>query len=196
MSLISGNEVTKPDSRKGSSRRKSYTVEFKAKTLERLDLFSELKVKKKWEKVEEEGGVSKSLVVKWNKNRNKIKAESERHKRKKNSGGVKATRKRRKLIGDKAKNSEKYPLASARVIVDFKLRRAKGCKVSKLWLKKKMKSYIEECYGKEEASKFKGSQNCFQRFKKRHGISFRRRTNKKNRQLMMGGKPSRNFTVT
>ena len=42
-----------------------------------------------------------------------------------------------------------------------------------------MKSYIEECYGKEEASKFKGSQNWSQRFKKRHGISFRRRTNKK-----------------
>ena len=60
------HEVTKPDSRKGSRRRKSYTVEFKAKTLERLDL----KVKKKWEKVAVERGVSKSLVVKWNKNRN------------------------------------------------------------------------------------------------------------------------------
>ena len=176
---MKNHEVTKPDSRKGSSRRKSYAVEFKAKTLERLDLFSELKVKEKWEKVAEERGVSKSLVVKLNKNRNKIKAKSERNKRKENSGGVKATRQRRKLIGDKAKNSEKYPLASARVIVDFKLRRAKGCKVSKLWLKKKMKSYIEEFYGKEKASKFKGSQNWFQRFKKRHGISFRRRTNKK-----------------
>ena len=173
------HEATKPDSRKESSCRKSYTVEFKAKTLERLDLFSELKVKKKWEKVAEERGVSKSLVVKWNKNRNKIKSESECNKRKENSEGVKATRQRRKLIGDKAKNREKYPLASARVIVDFKLRRAKGCKVSKLWLKKKIKSYIEECYGKEEAFKFKGSQNWFQRFKKRHGNSFRRRTNKK-----------------
>mgnify|MGYP001798628250 CR=1 FL=1 len=92
---------------------------------------------------------------------------------------MKATRQRRKLIGDKAKNSEKYPLASVGVIVDFKLRKAKGCKVPKRWLKNKVKSYIEECYGKEEASKFKGSQNWFQRFKIRHGISFRRRTNKK-----------------
>lgn len=41
------HEVTKPDSRTGSSRKKSNTVEFKAKTLERLDLFSVLKVKKK-----------------------------------------------------------------------------------------------------------------------------------------------------
>ena len=90
-----------------------------------------------------------------------------------------AARQRRKLVGDKAKNSEKYPLAAARVIVEFKLRRAKESKVSKLWLQKKMKSNIEECYGKEEASSFKRSGNWFQKFKKRHGISFRRRTNKK-----------------
>ena len=76
------HEVEKPDKSRGSSHRKSYTVEFKAKTLERLDLFSELKVKKKWEKVAAERGVSKSLVVKWNKDRNKIKAEFERNKRK------------------------------------------------------------------------------------------------------------------
>lgn len=48
------HKVTKPDNRKGSSCRKSYTAEFKAKTLERLDLFNELKVKKKWEKVAED----------------------------------------------------------------------------------------------------------------------------------------------
>ena len=34
-------------------------------------------------------------------------------------------RQRRKLVSDKAKNREKYPLAAARVIVEFKLRRAK-----------------------------------------------------------------------
>ncbi|XP_044179647.1 uncharacterized protein LOC122961127 [Acropora millepora] len=160
-------EVAIPDNGKGSSSRKSYTIEFKAKTLERLDLFSELKVKKRWEKVAEERGVSKSVIVKWNKNRDKIKAEYSHNKRKE-TGSVKAVRQRRKIIGDKAKNSEKYPLAAAQVIVDFKLRRGKGCKVSKLWLKKKMKSCVEECYGKEEASKFKGSQNWLQRFNKRH----------------------------
>ena len=110
---------------------------------------------------------------------------------------MEATRQRRKLTGDKAKNSEKYLLASARVTVDFKLRRAKGCKVSKLWLKKKMKSYIEECYGKEEASKFKGSQNWFRR-DLRNGMVFHsgEEQTRKNRQLMMGDKQSRNFTVT
>ena len=43
-----------------------------------------------------------------------------------------------------------------------------------------MKFFTEECYGKDEACKFKGSQNWFQRFKKRHGILLRRRTNKNN----------------
>ena len=107
------HEVEKPDKSRGSSQRKSYTVEFKAKTLDRLYLFSELKVKKKWEKVAAERGVSKSLVVKCNKDRNKIKAEFERNKRKENAGGVKASRQRRKLVGEKAKNSEKYPLTAA-----------------------------------------------------------------------------------
>ena len=55
----------------------------------------------------------------------------------------------------------------------------KAVKVSKLWIKKKMKAKIEMCYGKAAASKFKGSVNWFQRFKKRHNISFRRRSNKK-----------------
>ena len=89
-------------------------------------------------------------------------------------GGLRPTRQRRKLVGAKVKNREKYPLAADRIIVEFKLGRATGCKVSKLWLKKKMKAKIEMCYGKQEAD------NWFQRFKKRHTISFRRRTSKKN----------------
>ena len=51
--------------------------------------------------------------------------------------------------------------------------------MSKLWIKKKMKAKIETYYGEEGASKFKGSDNWFQRFKKRHNISLRRRSNKK-----------------
>ena len=35
------------------------------------------------------------------------------------------------------------------------------------------------CYSKEAAETFKGSHNGFWRFKKRHGIVLRRRTNKK-----------------
>jgi hypothetical protein len=74
---------------------------------------------------------------------------------------------------------EKYPRASKLLVSEFKLRRAAGSKVSKLWITKTMKSKIEMCYGKEAAERFKGSQNWFQRFKKRHGIVLRRCTNKK-----------------
>ena len=89
-------------------------------------------------------------------------------------------RRRRKMVGEKAQfKSEKYPLAAKLLIAEFKLRRAKGSKISKLWLKTKMKQKIESCYGKEVADKFKASNNWFQRFKRRHKISLRRRTNKK-----------------
>ena len=42
-----------------------------------------------------------------------------------------------------------------------------------------MKSKIEACCGAEKAAKFKGSSNWFHRFKERHNIVLRRRTNKK-----------------
>ena len=170
----------KIENRRGQNQRKSYTVEFKLKTLEFLDFFTELKVKKKWEKVAKEKGASKSLVIKWNKNREKLKKELALSQQNRNMGSLKATRHRRKLVGEKVNNiCEKYLLAAKRVVLEFNLRRAKGCKVSKLWIKKKMKAKIEACYGKEAADKFKASDTCFQRFKKRHKISFRRRWNKK-----------------
>ena len=85
-------------------------------------------------------------------------------------------RQRRRFAGNRSQRTDKYPLASNLLLAVFKLRRAA---VSKLWFKKRMKSKIEACYGAEEAAKFKGSSNCFQRFKKRHNIVLRRRTNKK-----------------
>ncbi|CAB4029139.1 jerky homolog-like [Paramuricea clavata] len=73
---------------------------------------------------------------------------------------------------------EKYPRASKLLVSEFKLSREAGSKVSELWLTKTMKSKIQMCYG-EAAETFKGSHNWFWRFKKRHGIVLRRRTNKK-----------------
>ena len=102
-----------------------HTVEFKVKTLDLLDNYTEIKIRNKWVKVAEKRGVSKCLVVKWNKNRDKIFAELQLNK-KKNTGSVKAARQRRKLVGEKAKCSEKYPLAANRVVLEFKLRREKG----------------------------------------------------------------------
>ena len=83
------------------------------------------------------------------------------------------------MVGEKAKNSGRYPRATKLLVAEFKLRRAKGSKISKLWIKSKMKKKIEMCYGKEEADKFKASDNRFQCFKRRNKISLRCRTNKK-----------------
>ena len=57
-------DTKKPENRHGQSKRKSYTVEFKVKTLELLDNYTELKIRNKWVKVAEKRGVSKCLVVK------------------------------------------------------------------------------------------------------------------------------------
>ena len=165
------------ENRRGSSTRKSYTVEFKKQTLDLLDSLANSK--NKWKKVADEKQVSKCLVVKWNKARESILAEISKNKHKRNAGSAREARRRRQMVRKKAQKSEKYPLAANLLITEFKLRRAKGSKISKLWLKTKMKKKIESCFGKEEADKFKASNNWFQRFKRRHNISLRRRTNKK-----------------
>ena len=165
------------ENRRESSKRKSYTVEFKEQTLDLLDSLANSK--NKWKKVAVEKQVSKCLVVKWNKARESILAEISKNKHKRNAGSVREARCRRQMVGKKAQKSEKYPLTVNLLITEFKLRRVKGSKISKLWIKTKMKRKIESCYGKEQADKFKASNNWFQRFKRRHNISLRRRTNKK-----------------
>ena len=76
-------------------------------------------------------------------------------------------RERRRIAGKRSQRNDKYPLAFNLLAAEFKLQRAAGSKVSKLWYKKKrMKLKIEACYDAEEAAKFKGSNNWFQRFKK------------------------------
>ena len=117
--------------------------------------------------------------MKWNKAGNSILSEIAKNKQKTNAGSAREARRRRQMVGERARNSEKYPLASKLLLTEIRLRRAKGSKISKLWLTTKMKQKIESCYGKEEATKFKASNNWFQRFKRRYNISLRRRTNKK-----------------
>ena len=123
--------------------------------------------------------ISKCLVIKWNKARDKIFAELSLNKRSANAGDVRASRQRRKMVGEKAKYSERYPRATKLLVAEFKLRRAQGSKISKLWMKSKMKKKIEMCYGNEAADKFKASDNWFQLFKRRNNMYLRRRTNKK-----------------
>lgn len=83
--------------------------------------------------------------------------------------------------------------AAKRVVLELKLRRAKGYKISKLWLNKKRKETVKACYGKEAAQKFKASDNWFQRFTKRHNIAFRRRSNKKKNQPSEGKEAMQHF---
>lgn len=121
----------KTNNRRRANQRKSYTMDFKIKTLDLLDTMKELKTKKLWEKVAGRRGVSKSLVVKWNKDRGKLRSQLALNKTKRNKGTARPTRQRRQLVCGKVK-AEKFPLAAERVVVEFKLRRAKGCKISKL----------------------------------------------------------------
>ena len=76
-------------------------------------------------------------------------------------------RQRRRIAGKRTQHNDKYPPAFNLLVAEFKLQRTAGSKVSKLWFKKRMKLKIGACYGTEEAAKFKGSSNWFQRFKKK-----------------------------
>ena len=179
-------EVTEEESRgrssvrRGSCKRRSYTLDFKVKTLRLLDRLSVTKnMKNKWEKVASMRGISsKSLVVKWNKDRKKLLGCLSNNTIKEGAGNFKAARQRRK-VPSKEKEQEKLPLASKAVVAEFKQRRKKGLKITKLWFCKTMKRRIQDIYGIEKANNFKASNNWFHRFKKRYQISLRNRTNKK-----------------
>ena len=146
--VLDSNEVESlGNKRRGSKKRKSYTVEFKKKT---LDLFYSLKSSKhRYNIVSKEKGVHRSLIQKWNKNRNQILKELELNKKGKNSGNIRDARQRRKIVAGRSKQSERYPLAANLLIAEFKVRRAAGCKITKLWFRKKMKAKIEMTYGKK-----------------------------------------------
>jgi len=98
--VIDSNESL-ANKRRGSEKRKSYTVEFKKKT---LDLFDSLKSSiNRYNIVSREKGVHRSLVQKWNKNRSQILKELELNKKGKNSGNIRDARQRRKLVSERSK---------------------------------------------------------------------------------------------
>lgn len=122
------NEESLGKKRRGSEKRKSYTVEFKKKTLDFLDSLTSSK--NKYKIVSREKSVHRTLVQKWDKNRGQIFKELELNKRCKNSGNIRDARQRRKMVSEKPKHHERYPLAAKLVIAEFKVRRAAGCKVT------------------------------------------------------------------
>ena len=175
----------------GACQRKSYMLEFKMRTLHPLDSLTRSKITDRWNKVAASKGVSKSMVVKWNKDRKKIENELALNKEKCNKGNIRELRQSRKLAPAKDGRREKYPKAASLVVAEFKLRRAKGSRISKLWLYKKMKMQVESCYGKGQAQSVKASSNWFQRFKKCYNITLRTRTNKKKDSAEKGRESTR-----
>ncbi|CAH3137347.1 unnamed protein product [Pocillopora meandrina] len=82
-------------------------------------------------------GVTRSLEIKWEENRGKILAELTMNRTKKNTGDAKPMKQRERIAKDRSSCTDKYPLPSNLLLAKFKLRRAAGSKVSKLWLKRK-----------------------------------------------------------
>ena len=90
------------NNRRGSNKRKSYTVDFIKKTLDLLDSLKSST--NKYKTVAKQQGVNRSLVPKWEKNRSKILAELTLTMTKK--------RQRRRIAGNRSRRADKYPLAS------------------------------------------------------------------------------------
>ena len=127
----------------------SYTIDFKLQTLKLLDKGSQIvNVKDKWQKVADERDVAKrSTVVKWNRQRKEVFAEAEQNRHKKNQGKACRCRKRRHLSSTRSSRAEHCPLTAKLVVSEYKLRRAKGAKVTKMWFCRKMKAKVLQLYG-------------------------------------------------
>ena len=65
-----------------------------------------------------------------------VKCKLTMNKTKKNTGDAKPLKQRRSIAKNRSSRTDKYPLASNLLLAKFKLRRAAGSKVSKLWFKR------------------------------------------------------------
>ena len=147
--VAQGPTQRRSNNRRGSNKRKSYTVDFIKKTLDLLDSLKSST--NKYKTVAKQQGVNRSLVPKWEKNRSKILAELTLTLAELTLTMTKK-RQRRRIAGNRSQRTDKYPLASNLLLAEFKQRRAAASKVSKLWLKK-MKSKIEAFYGARRSCK-------------------------------------------
>ncbi len=76
----------------GVPQRKSYMLEFKIQTLHLFDSMKKIKIKDRWNKVAASKGVSKSMIVKWNKDREQIENQLALNKQDSNKGSIKELR--------------------------------------------------------------------------------------------------------
>ena len=175
-----GRQKSKAGGRKGSRKRKSYSLHFKQKILKELSEISKAKTLHSAQTIiADKYGIHKSVLSKWKSQENKIVAEndsSKAHSHNFRNRSCASTRTRKRLT---APGKSTFLQAQQKLFKDFKSRRSLGLKVSRKWLRIRMKQCIESIDGIEAAEKFKGSQNWLNAFMKRHSISIRRRTNKK-----------------
>ena len=160
----------------GAKIRKTYTIDFKLKAIKLVEEAKKRISKKKnpIQYVANKMKVNKSLISKWCKNTKEKLSEY----REKNIGSSR-TPCRVRRNADLSAKLLRYPLAEAVAVEEYKLRRDRGGKVTKQWLRTRMKVALRLKYGDEAADQFKGSKNWLYRYTKRNDISVRRRTNKK-----------------
>ena len=169
---------------RGSAIRKSYTLDFKIKILKLLDeAESQKDIKHKTDCVAKKNGVLKSLAVKWKSNKAELLKQLSDNARNRSTSTTPSIHLRRKINSGKRSRHVWFPLAENNVMIDYKRKRSLGGRITKLWLKTKMRIAIRGIYGDAAANKFKASQNWFLRFCKRQDITLRRRTNKRSQGL-------------
>ena len=84
----------------------------------------------------------------------------------------------RKVIA-RRKVPDKFELATKSTLEQMKARRAKGIRVGPRWLRATYKRAVQENYDNMQSRCFKCSESFLRKFRKRHNIGIRRRTNTK-----------------
>ena len=153
-------ESTKRKNTGGSAIRKSYTLDFKIKTLKLLDEVENQKdIKHKTDYVAKKKGVHKSLVVKWKSNKAELLKQLSDNAHNRSTSTTPSIRLRRKINSGKRSRHAWFPFAENNVMIDYKRKRSLGERITKLWLKTKMRVAIRGICGDAAANKFKTSQN-------------------------------------
>ena len=107
--VAQGPTQRRSNNRRGSNKRKSYTIDFIKKTLDLLDSLKSST--NKYKTVAKQQGVNRSLVPKWEKNRSKILAELTLTLAELTLTMTKK-RQRRRIAGNRSRRTDKYPLTS------------------------------------------------------------------------------------
>ena len=161
-----------PRNHKNSKTRKRLSNKRKRELLldvEKLDLKKDISQRHKWL---EEHNISWENVRKWDKNSEEIM----------NSTGTASKKQKTCSSHRKSHAAGHFPVQQKKLYSKYRVRRAKGLRVSGMWLQAKMKTLVQADKPKN-FEKFKASDNWKQKFVKRHGISNQQKTNNKSKSI-------------